>query len=73
VVVEVNVPPPLTPQVTPAFAASLVMTAVRVAMALGAMVVGAPVIETEMLLLECALPPQPATINAVARYKNNFK
>jgi hypothetical protein len=73
VVVEVNVPPPVTPQVTPAFAASLVTVTPKVAVVPTVTVLGAPVIETEMVLLECELPPQPATISAVARYKNNFK
>jgi hypothetical protein len=71
-VVEVKVPPPVTVQVTPAFAESLVTTAVRVAVALGAIVVGAPVIPTEMPLFD-GLPEQPAIMNTIAKYKKNFR
>jgi hypothetical protein len=50
-----------------------VTTAVRVAVPFAVMVLGAPVIATEMVFRELEPPPHPATTNAIARYKQNFR
>jgi hypothetical protein len=62
----------VTIQVTPAFLESFVTITPNVAVVPTVTVVGAPVIATEMTLLEFEPPPQPATTSAIAKYKKNF-